>query len=390
MKKKPQMGTDKHGLDKTTEYTENTLRKRRDNGKHEGVTMPIPATAVELPESYVGFLIEIKEQIKQERLKAVISANSALVMMYWNIGRSILNRQNSEGWGTKVIDRLSVDLKDEFPEMTGFSARNLKYMRKFAESWQDSSIVQEVLAQISWYHNLALLEKLKDEQLRLWYAHKSIENGWSRNILAVHIKSKLHQRIGQSANNFEVTLPPDDSDMANQIFKDPYLFDFLGTAEIRKESELENKLIEHLEKFLLELGQGFAFVGRQVHMEVGGDDFYIDLLFYHLKLRCYVVIELKAGKFCPGHVSQLTMYMNIVDDTLRHPDDKPTIGLLLVKEKNHLVAKYSLMGNKKPIGVAEWEQQITDSLPEDLKPSLPSIEELEKELAKRGGENYEK
>ncbi|MEL0215278.1 MAG: PDDEXK nuclease domain-containing protein, partial [Burkholderiaceae bacterium] len=363
---------------KTT--TEHTERKRRDNGKHEGVIMPVPATAVELPESYGGFLVEIKEQIKKERLKAVIAANSALVLMYWNIGRSILDRQNSEGWGTKVIDRLSVDLKDEFPEMNGFSARNLKYMRKFAENWPDISIVQEVLAQISWYHNLALLEKLKDEQLRLWYARQSIENGWSRNILAIQIETKLHQRIGKTANNFEVALPPEDSDMANQIFKDPYLFDFLGTTEIRKAAELENKLIEHLEKFLLELGQGFAFVGRQVHMEVGGDDFYIDLLFYHLKIRCYVVVELKAGKFCPGHVSQLTMYMNIVDDMLRHPDDKPTIGLLLVKEKNHLVAKYSLMGNKKPIGVAEWEQQITDSLPEDLKPSLPSIEELEKEL----------
>jgi predicted nuclease of restriction endonuclease-like (RecB) superfamily len=367
---------------KTT--TEHTERKRRDNGKHEGVIMPVPATAVELPKSYGGFLVEIKEQIKKERLKAVIAANSALVLMYWNIGRSILDRQNSEGWGTKVIDRLSVDLKDEFPEMNGFSARNLKYMRKFAENWPDISIVQEVLAQISWYHNLALLEKLKDEQLRLWYARQSIENGWSRNILAIQIETKLHQRIGKTANNFEVALPPEDSDMANQIFKDPYLFDFLGTTEIRKEAELENKLIEHLEKFLLELGQGFAFVGRQVHMEVGGDDFYIDLLFYHLKIRCYVVVELKAGKFCPGHVSQLTMYMNIVDDMLRHPDDKPTIGLLLVKEKNHLVAKYSLMGNKKPIGVAEWEQQITDSLPEDLKPSLPSIEELEKELEKGG------
>jgi predicted nuclease of restriction endonuclease-like (RecB) superfamily len=246
--------------------------------------------------------------------------------------------------------------------------------------------VQELLAQISWYHNLALLEKLKDQNLRLWYAHQSIENGWSRNILAMQIESKLHKRIGQTANNFEIALPPDDSDMANQIFKDPYLFDFLGTAEVRKESELENKLIEHLEKFLLELGQGFAFVGRQVHMEVGGDDFYIDLLFYHLKLRCYVVVELKSGKFCPGHVSQLTMYMNIVDDMLRHPDDKSTIGLLLVKEKNHLVAKYALMANKKPIGVAEWEQQITDSLPENLKPSLPSIEEIEKELDKEANE----
>jgi predicted nuclease of restriction endonuclease-like (RecB) superfamily len=380
------MDTNKHESGGTTEHTENTERKRRDNGKHKGVIMPVPATAIELPEGYTGFLVEIKEQIKQERLKAVISANSALVLMYWNIGRSILNRQNREGWGAKVIDRLSVDLKYEFPEMNGFSSRNLKYMRKFAECWPDISIVQELLAQISWYHNLALLEKLKDQNLRLWYAHQSIENGWSRNILAMQIESKLHKRIGQTANNFEIALPPDDSDMANQIFKDPYLFDFLGTAEVRKESELENKLIEHLEKFLLELGQGFAFVGRQVHMEVGGDDFYIDLLFYHLKLRCYVVVELKSGKFCPGHVSQLTMYMNIVDDMLRHPDDKPTIGLLLVKEKNHLVAKYALMANKKPIGVAEWEQQITDSLPENLKPSLPSIEEIEKELDKEANE----
>lgn len=386
MAKKPRMDTNKHESGGTTEHTENTERKRRDNGKHKGVIMPVPATAIDLPEGYTGFLVEIKEQIKQERLKAVISANSALVLMYWNIGRSILNRQNREGWGAKVIDRLSVDLKYEFPEMNGFSSRNLKYMRKFAECWPDISIVQELLAQISWYHNLALLEKLKDQNLRLWYAHQSIENGWSRNILAMQIESKLHKRIGQTANNFEIALPPDDSDMANQIFKDPYLFDFLGTAEVRKESELENKLIEHLEKFLLELGQGFAFVGRQVHMEVGGDDFYIDLLFYHLKLRCYVVVELKSGKFCPGHVSQLTMYMNIVDDMLRHPDDKSTIGLLLVKEKNHLVAKYALMANKKPIGVAEWEQQITDSLPENLKPSLPSIEEIEKELDKEANE----
>lgn len=288
-----------------------------------------------------------------------------------------------------MIDKLSADLKKAFPQMSGFSARNLKYMRKFAEIWPDNKIVQEALAQISWYHNLALIEKLKDPKLRLWYAKQTVENGWSRNILVIQIETELHQRIGKTTNNFEATLPPVDSDMTNQIFKDPYLFDFLGTVEVRKEAELEQKLIEHLEKFLLELGQGFAFVGRQVHMEVGGDDFYIDLLFYHLKLRCYVVIELKAGKFCPGHVSQLTMYMNIVDDMMRHPDDKPTIGLLLVKEKNHTVAKYSLAGNSKPIGVAEWEQQITDSLPEDLKSSLPSIEELEKELDQNGELHHE-
>jgi len=264
--------------------------------------------------------------------------------------------------------------------MSGFSPRNLKYMSKFAKIWKDRQIVQEVLAQLSWYHNIALLEKLQDNELRLWYAQRSIENGWSRNILAFQIELQLHNRIGKTANNFDSTLPPPDSDMANQIFKDPYIFDFLGTADTRKESELENKLIEHLEKFLLELGQGFAFVGRQVHVEFSDTDFYIDLLFYHLKLRCFVVIELKSGKFEPGHASQLNMYMNIVDDLMRHSTDNKTIGLLLVKEKNHTLAKYALAGYKNPIGVAEWEKQITESLPENLKSSLPTIEELEKAL----------
>lgn len=253
-------------------------------------------------------------------------------------------------------------------------------MRKFAESWPDRELVQRTVALIPWRSNLTLLEKLKEPELRLWYAAQTIENGWSKDVLSFQIETALHKRLGKGVNNFEATLPPADSDMANQIFKDPYLFDFLGTAEVRKEAELERKLIDHLEKFLLELRQGFAFVGRQVHIEVGGDDFYIDMLFYHLKLRCYVVVELKAGKFCPGHVSQLSMYMNIVDDLMRHEDDKPTIGLLLVREKNHTVAKYALAGYTKPIGVAEWEQLITESLPEDLKPSLPTIEEIEKEL----------
>ena len=333
-----------------------------------------------MPEGYGGFLQSIKKRLETERLKAVLSANAAQILLYWDLGQDILEKQEKAGWGAKIIDRLSADLKKEFPEMNGFSPRNLKYMRKFAKAWPDREIVQRVAAQIPWRNNQALLDKLKDSELRVWYAEQNAVNGWSRDILAVQIETQLHKRIGQTANNFEITLPPVDSDMANQVFKDPYLFDFLGTAEVRKESELESKLIEHLEKFLLELGQGFAFVGRQVHMEVGGDDFYIDLLFYHLKLRCYVVIELKAGKFSPGHVSQLTMYMNIVDDMLRHPDDKATIGLLLVKEKNHTVAKYALAGNTRPIGVAEWEQQITESLPEDLKPSLPSIEEIEAEL----------
>lgn len=358
----------------------NQSRRRRDDGRNKDLIMPVPPTAMELPDGYGEFLSNIKQRVKTERLKAVFSANMAQVLMYWDIGNDILQKQQSSGWGAKVIDRLSADLKNAFPEMQGFSPRNLKYMRTFAEAWPDREFMQRTVAQIPWRSNLTLLEKLKDSELRSWYAQQALINGWSKNVLAIQIETRLHKRVGQSTNNFELTLPPVESDMANQIFKDPYLFDFLGTAEVRREAELEAKLIEHLEKFLLELGQGFAFVGRQVHLEVGEDDFYIDLLFYHLKLRCYVVVELKAGKFMPGHVSQLTMYMNIVDDVLRHADDKPSIGLLLVKEKNHTVAKYALAGNTKPIGVAEWEQQITESLPEELRPNLPAIEEIEREF----------
>jgi len=271
--KKPQMGTDKNGLDKTTV---DTKRKHRESSKLKDVIMPVPATSMELPGDYADFFRHVKRRVKTERLKAVLSANAAQILMYWDIGHDILQKQKQAGWGAKVIDRLAYDLKDAFPDMNGFSARNLKYMRKFAEEWPERKIVQRTVAQIPWRSNLTLLEKLKEPELRLWYAEQTIVNGWSKNILAVQIETKLHKRIGQTANNFKVTLPPDDSDMANQIFKDPYLFDFLGTAEVRKEAELEKKLVEHLEKFLLELGQGFAFVGRQVHMEVGGDDFYLD------------------------------------------------------------------------------------------------------------------
>jgi len=356
-----------------------TDRKSRGRNKPD-VIMPAPAPLREMPKKYGEFLAKLKERISRERFKAILSANSALVLMYWDIGQSILERQRDEGWGAKVIDRLSHDLKTAFPDMSGFSPRNLKYMRKFAESWSDRTIVQEVLAQITWYHNLALLEKCKDIEVRLWYARKSIENGWSRNILAIQIETRLHERQGKAINNFPTALPPADSDMVAQIFKDPYIFDFLGTDDPRRETELEQKLVDHIQSFLLELGQGFAFVGRQVHLEVGDDDFYIDLLFYHLRLRCYVIVELKATKFNPGHISQLNMYLNVVDDLLRHPDDKPSIGLLLVKEKNKMVVEYSLSGYTKPIGVADWERQITKSLPEELKSSLPTIEEIEAEL----------
>jgi predicted nuclease of restriction endonuclease-like (RecB) superfamily len=359
-------------------------RKQRNPKSHKGIIMPVPASKNQMPDNYYAFLKDLKKCIQQERLTVVLSASTAMVMMYWDIGNSILQKQYSEGWGAKVIDRLSHDLKDAFPEMRGFSPRNLKYMRKFAESWPDPEFVQRIVAQIPWRSNLALLDKLKDSSQRLWYAQKTIENGWSRNILVFQIETRLHERIGQSTNNFNMALPPVDSDMANQVFKDPYIFDFLGTSYTRRESELEQKLINHLEKFLLELGQGFAFIGRQVHMEVGESDFFIDLLFYHLKLRCYIVVELKSGKFQAGQVSQLNMYMNIVDDLMRNPDDKKTIGLLLVKEKNQTLAKYALSGYTNPIGVAEWEKQITDSLPEDLKSSLPTIAEIEQEMEKKG------
>ncbi len=350
--------------------------------KKEEVLFPV-APAGKMPKNYGLFLSDIKKLIQQERLRVVLASNSALVMVYWTIGQGILRKQQEEGWGAKVIDRLSADLGKSFPDMKGFSPRNLKYMRAFAEAWVDKSIVQQLAAQIPWFHNCLLLDKLPDQTARLWYIHQTIQFGWSRNILSIQIENQAHLRQGKAISNFPTALPPVDSDMAQQIFKDPYVFDFLGTGDHRREVELEQGLMDHIQKFLLELGSGFSFVGRQVHLELGGDDFYIDLLFYHLKLRCYVVIELKAVKFDPGHVSKLNMYLNVVDDILRHSDDKPTIGLLLVRQKNKMVAEYTLRGFKKPIGVAQWETQITRALPENLKTSLPTIEELEEELSKK-------
>ena len=354
-------------------------RKRMGKDKN-GVIFPVAPNLSEMSDSYLDFIEEVKKEIQKQRISVVLNANSSMICLYWNIGRAILQKQEEEGWGAKVIDRMSKDLKDAFPDMSGFSPRNIKYMRKFAKCWPDFEIVQQVVAQIPWRTNRLLLDKLDTQEERIWYAHKTLENDWSSTSLDLQIQSRLIERTGKSVNNFPVALPPVDSDMANQIFKDPYLFDFLGTDMPRREVEIERKLTEHIQNFLLELGQGFAFVGRQVHLEVGGDDFYIDLLFYHLKLRCYVVIELKACDFEPGFISQLNMYQNVVNDILRHPSDNPTIGLLLVKGKNQTVVEYSLAGYQNPIGVAEWKNQMVKSLPEELKSSLPSIEEIEKEL----------
>ncbi|SEF69183.1 PDDEXK nuclease domain-containing protein [Thauera chlorobenzoica] len=354
---------------------------RKQRGKVDRSAMfPVAPARHDAPDGYAAVLGEFKERIRRERLRVVLASNAAMVLLYWDIGERILDKQHHEGWGAKVIDRLSADLQEAFPDMKGFSPRNLKYMRRFAEVWPDREIVQAVLAQLTWYHNIALLEKLPDAEQRLWYARQALQHGWSRNILAMQIEARAIDRHGKAQSNFALTLPPPDSDMATQVFKDPYLFDFLGTAGPRREKELEQGLMDHLQKFLIELGQGFAFVGRQVHLELGDQDFYLDLLFYHLKLRRYIVIELKARSFQPGDGAQLGMYMTAVNRLLNHPDDKPALGLLLVREKNQLLVEYALGGSTQPISVADWDTQLTRALPEDLSASLPSIEEIEREL----------
>jgi predicted nuclease of restriction endonuclease-like (RecB) superfamily len=346
----------------------------------DDVIFPVAPTKYELPREYAKWLADLKTNIAKTRLKVVLASNSTMVLLYWDIGKRILDKQIHEGWGTKIIDRLALDLRKTFPDIKGFSSRNLKYMRAFAHAWPKVEIVQEVLAQLPWYHNIALLEKLKTEEERLWYAKKSYEFGWSHNILSIQIDNLAHLRHGKAKNNFPITLPAMDSDMAVQVFKDPYLFDFLGTDAPRREAELERGLMDHIQKFLLELGQGFAFVGQQVHLELGDQNFYLDLLFYHLKLRRYIVLEVKARKFEVGDGAQLGMYMNVVDKLLRHPDDKPTLGLLLVRGKNEFLVEYALGGMNKPMGVADWETKLTKSLPNNLRDSLPTVEEIEAEL----------
>jgi len=330
------------------------------------------------PEGYTVWLAGLKERIHNAQQRASISVNRQLVLLYWQIGRDILNRQSTQGWGAKVIDRLAHDLRAAFPAMKGFSARNLKYMRAFAEAWPDIEFVQEALAQLPWYHQIALLDKLRSEEDRRWYAAQAIEHNWSRNVLVIQIESGCRQRSGAALTNFASRLPKPQSDLARESLKDPYRLDFLGLEQEAQERELENALVRHITQFLLELGAGFAFVGEQVHIEVGGEDFYIDLLFYHLKLRCYVVIELKAGSFKPEHLGQLSFYLTTVDAQIKHEQDAPTIGLLLCKSKNRVVAEYALRDSNKPIGIAEY--QLVASLPVELRTSLPTIEQIEREL----------
>ncbi len=288
-----------------------------------------PAGLAPMPEGYADWLADLKTRIHSAQQRATLAVNRELVLLYWQIGRDILARQAAQGWGAKVIERLAQDLRTAFPDMKGFSPPNLKYMRAFAEAWPDTEFVQEVLAQLPWYHQLALLDKLPGQETRRWYVAKAIEHNWSRNVLVMQIETRLLERSGKAITNFAASLPRLQSDLARESLKDPYRFDSLGLTDEAQEREIEHALVKHVTEFLLELGAGFAFVGRQVLLDVGGDEFFIDLLFYHLKLRCYVVIELKGGKFKPEHLGQLGFYLTAVDAQIKHPQDGPTIGLLL-------------------------------------------------------------
>lgn len=338
----------------------------------------LPVGLISPPAGYADWLADLKGRIHTAQQRATLAVNRELVLLYWQIGRDILARQASQGWGAKVIERLAQDLRAAFPEMKGFSRANLMYMRAFAEAWPDAEIVQQAVGQLPWGHNLVLLSRLKDPEQRLAYAQAAIAHGWSRNVLNIHIETRLLERSGKAVTNFETRLPKPQSDLARESLKDPYRLDFLGLGKEAGEREIENALVKHVTEFLLELGAGFAFVGRQVLLDVGGDEFFIDLLFYHLKLRCYVVIELKGGKFKPEHLGQLGFYLTAVDRQVKSEQDNPTIGLLLCKTKNKVVAEYALGDKTQPMGIAEYK--LLESLPAELQTSLPSIEQIEREL----------
>ena len=331
--------------------------------------------------AYKALLADLKRRIQEAQVRAGLAVNRQLVLLYWSIGREILVRQDREGWGAKVIDSLARDLHQSFPEMKGLSPRNLKYMRALAEAWPEESIVQQAAAQIPWFHNCTLLDKVKDPLERLWYTQQTIENGWSRNVLILQIESRLYQRQGKPIPSFQAALPQPQADLAQQILKDPYNFDFLTLDNDARERDIERGLLDHLRQFLLELGSGFAFVGSQVPLEVGGEDYRLDLLFYHLKLRVFIVAEVKAGPFRPEYVGKMNFYLSAVDDLLRHPNDQPSIGLILCRSKEGIVVEYALRDIGKPMGIAEF--RLTESLPDSLKSTLPSIEELESELDAR-------
>jgi predicted nuclease of restriction endonuclease-like (RecB) superfamily len=333
------------------------------------------------PAGYADLLAAIKQRVQTAQVRAAVAVNRELILLYWQIGRDILRRQQEEGWGAKVIDRLAADLHAAFPDMKGFSSRNLKYMRSLADAFPDEAFVQAVLAQITWYHAITLLDKVADQRVRDWYIRQTIAQGWSRSVLVLQIEAGAHNRQGKALTNFAATLPSPQSDLARDVLKDPYNFDFLTLAGDAQEKHLQAGLLEHLREFLIELGVGFAFVGSRYHLEVGGKDYYLDLLFYHLKLRAFVVIELKVTEFEPEHLGKMNFYLSAVDEQLCHPADRPSIGLILCPVRNSIVVEYALRDTSKPIGVAGYT--AGKSLPADVRDQLPSPERLEEELRKR-------
>ena len=338
-----------------------------------------------LDSEYKSWLKALKQKVLSTQLKAAVQVNSTLLAFYWELGGDIVRRQAQANWGDGFLKQLSQDLMAEFPDIKGFSRRNLELIRQWHLFWNQSPEIAKQavsqLFQIPWGHNLTISRKCQTETEALYYVRNTIEYGWSRNVLTHQIESGLWQREGKTVSNFNSTLPAVQSDLAQQTLKDPYVFDFLTLTQSYNEKELEQGLIEHITQFLLELGAGFAYMGKQVHLQVGQQDFYIDLLFYHAHLHCYVVIELKAGDFNPEHAGKLNFYITAVDKQLRREGDAPTIGILLCKHKDKMVAEYALSDIQKPIGVSEY--QLTQSLPEELQSQLPSIEEIEQGL---GGE----
>jgi predicted nuclease of restriction endonuclease-like (RecB) superfamily len=336
--------------------------------------------SLSLPSGYQDLLQDLKVRIQDARLRASFAVSRELILLYWSIGETILSRQDAEGWGTKVIDRLAHDLQTEFPGAEGFSARSLKYMRAFAEAWPDRQIVQQVAALLPWGHHMVLLDRLKNPLLREWYLRAAVEYGWSRNVMVLQIKSGLHDREGKALTNFKRALPPPDSELAEQILKDPYNFDFLTVSKQAHERDIERGLLAHLRDLLLELGRGFAFVGSQVPLTVGDETFYLDLLFYHLRLHCYFVIELKTGKFKPEWAGKLNFYLAAVNGTMRTAVDGPSIGILLCESKNGPIVEFALETANQPIGVSTY--QVTRKLPVPMQHELPSIEDLQEVVNK--------
>jgi predicted nuclease of restriction endonuclease-like (RecB) superfamily len=334
----------------------------------KNILLPVP--------QYSRWLAELKLRIQAAQQRATLSVNRELILLYWQIGQDILQRQQTQGWGAKVIEQLAKDLTSAFPNMKGFSRSNLMYMRAFHEAWPDEAIVQQLVGQLPWGQNLVLLTKLKTAQERQWYAAKAIAHGWSRNVLWHHISTQLQQRSGKAVTNFEQRLPAADSELAQQTIKDPYLFDFLGVSNEAHEREIESAMTCHVSKMLMEMGEGFAFVGRQVPVEVDGQDFFIDLLFYNYRLHRFLVVELKAGDFKPEQVGQLNFYITLVDEKIKSEEDKPTLGLLLCQQQHRVVAQYALRGMTGPIGIAEYKLQ----LPDEVAKFLPSIAQIEAEL----------